>query len=108
MKPMVNRVLSALLLSIILTGCATTSNPGGSIKTVLLYPPIPYEKLSCQLEPSVPDKGGSQETFAIWAENTRAAGEECRSNLDYLRAFILTWESKVDQSDIWVEEGDDY
>ena len=108
MKLMVNRALSVLLLSIILTGCASTNNPGGSIKTVLLYPPIPYEKLACQLEPAVPDSGSSQEIFAIWAENTRTAGEDCRSNLDYLRAYILSWESKVDQSDIWVEEGDDF
>lgn len=108
MKLTVNRALSALLLSIILTGCATTSNPGGQIKTVLLYPPIPYEKLACPLEPSVPDKGSSQEVFGIWVEDTRKAGEDCRKNLDYLRAYILTWEAKVDQSDIWVEEGDDY
>lgn len=108
MTQTVNRVLSALLLSIILTACASTSNPGGSIKTVLLYPPIPYERLACQLEPSVPDKGSSQELFAIWAEDVRIAGSDCRKNLDFLRAYILTWEAKTDESDIWVEEGDDY
>ncbi len=103
-------VLSALLLAATLTACVSskTIKEPGTIKTVLLYPPIPYEKLTCTLEPAVVDSNASQEAFAEWTERVRQAGQDCRSNLDFLRAYVLTWESKVDQSDIWVEEGDDY
>lgn len=105
----VNPVLLVLLSSLILTGCATNKPVvGPGPKPVLVYPPIPYERLTCQGEPAVPDKGSSQEAFAIWAERVRRVGEECRGNLGVLREYILTWESEVDQSDIWVEEGDDY
>ena len=107
MQTMVRHALCLMALSGILMGCVTAKEPG-AIKTILLYPPIPYERLACQLEPAVPDRGSSQEVFAIWAEKSRAAGEDCRSNLDYLRAYLLTWESEIDQSDIWVEEGDDF
>lgn len=103
------RALSALLCVLILTACVTApSPPSGQIRTVLLYPPIPYEKLTCPLEPPVPDSNISQELFGVYTEQVRKAGEDCRKQLDFWRAYILTWESKVDQSDIWVEEGDDF
>ncbi len=102
--------LLALLCLGISTGCASNKviREPGTIKTILLYPPIPYEKLTCILEPAAPASEITQEAFAEWAERVRQAGQDCRGNLDFLRAYVLTWESKVDQSDIWVEEGDDY
>ncbi len=108
MQTMVLRALSALLLSTTLIGCASAMKEPGQIRPVLLYPPVPYEKLACPLEPPPPDKGASQEVAAIWAERVRKAGEDCRANLDFLRAYLLTWESKIDMSDVWVDEGDDY
>jgi len=100
----VSRALLVLTLSCILTACATAK---GEIKTVLLYPPIPYELLSCTPEP-VPQDVETQEDVAIWAEEVRQAGKDCRRNLDGLRAFILSWESMVDMMDIWTDLGDDY
>ena len=105
----VSRALSVILLSATLMGCATAREPG-TIKTVLLYPPIPYEILRCEAEPSVPEdiEALTQEQFAEWTERIRQAGKDCRRNLDGLRAFIYSWENDVDMMDIWFEEGDDF
>lgn len=102
------RVLSAMVLCVTLMACAHNSPPlPGSIKTILLYPPIPYEYLNCHNEPLVPEIR-SQEDFAVWVEQVRQAGDDCRDNLAGLRAFILSWEADVDMMDPWWDEGDDY
>lgn len=88
-----------------LTGCATAPREPGQIKTVLLYPPIPYELLHCHNEP-IPGGINTQEDFAIWAEQVRAAGEQCRGTVNGLRAFIYSWESSIDNMDPWVPEGE--
>lgn len=83
-------------------GCAKTNK---EIKTVLLYPPIPYELLTCHNEPMVGEIK-TQEDFAVWVEKVRAAGKQCRGALDGLRAYILSWQNDVDMKDPWWEEGE--
>lgn len=101
---MVKAALLALLLSSTLTACAGQLPPP-VIKTILLYPPISGELLSCPLEPSVGEVK-TQEEFAVWTEKVRQAGKECRDTLDGLRAYIYSWQAGVDQMDPWFTEGD--
>lgn len=98
---MVSRVLSVLLSLSILTACAGHTPP--VIKTILLYPPISYDLLSCDEEP-VPGDIKTQEEFAIWAEQVRTAGENCRGQLGGLRTFISSWENDVNNHDAWTQE----
>jgi len=100
----VSRALSALLLVITLTACAHDQAPG-SIKTVLLYPPYDYSLVGCPLEP-VPPVAKTQEEFGLWTEEVRKAGEECRRQLFGLRSYLQSWESDVDQRDVWTAEGE--
>jgi hypothetical protein len=100
---MVPRALSVLLLGLTLTACV--SNSPGSIKTVLLYPPIDGALLSCASEPAIAEPT-TQEEFAVWAEEVRKAGADCRKTLEGLATFIYSWENDVDTMDLWFIEGE--
>jgi hypothetical protein len=81
-----NKVLSAVVFSVILTGCATSSPP--VIKTLLVQPEVPLQLLSCDREPLVPDHLTYDVELAQYLEAVRLAGEDCRSHIAAIQQYL--------------------
>lgn len=71
--------LSALAFAMSLTGC------GGNKSLIIVKPPA--DKLVCQSEPSVPETA-TDATVAQFIVDLRGAGQDCRSNLQWLNDFF--------------------
>ena len=89
----------APLLALISIACASNSAPVPPQVIQLppvevvrnVYPPISTDALVCLGEPLVPDSVETDAGLAIWAEDTRTAGADCRARLDWIRAYVATW-----------------
>ena len=71
--------LSALVCVTSLTGCASNKS------LTIVRPPV--ERLTCQAEPSVPDEA-TDATVAQFIVDLRGAGQDCRSNLQWVNEFF--------------------
>ena len=71
--------LSALALLAFSTGC------GGNKSLTIVKPPA--DKLVCQAEPIVPDVA-TDATVAQFIVDLRGAGQDCRSNVQWLNEFF--------------------
>src|SRR5262245_11695379 len=98
MHPRTIGAVLVLLLCVISSACAP-NNPRAEppavrlppeIRTVVEYPTIPPESLTCRPEPSVPD-AKTDVDLALWTEALRLAGAECRAKLDAIRDLVATW-----------------
>lgn len=61
-----------------ISGCASN-------RVEVIRPPV--ERLTCQAEPSVPDEA-TDATVAQFIVDLRGAGQDCRSNLQWVREFF--------------------
>lgn len=66
-----------LLASLTLAGCQTTR-----------FVEPPADKLVCPDEPAVPDKPVTDEKNATYLRGLRAAGAECRADVEWLRVWF--------------------
>ena len=73
------RLLSAALL-LAVAGCAG--------KPRAEFPVPPADKLVCADEPGVPDDPITDEKNATYLKSLRAAGQTCRSDVDWLRVWF--------------------
>lgn len=87
---------AAVLLAVLVAGCQSmpTSKPSGPItefKTLLQYPIIDPDLLTCPREPALPDGVMTDASALAWAEDVRQAGKACRANVDALHELVSKW-----------------
>jgi hypothetical protein len=94
------RASLALPLFVISIGCAP-NNPGLETKIVQLPPEIrtvyqhavvPEQSLICAIEPRVPNAKTDLD-LALWTEEVRQSGTDCRTKLQAVRELLAIWGS---------------
>jgi len=56
----------------------------------MTFPAIPPDALACLSEPDLP-MIETDAQLAVWAEEVRRAGQDCRARIGWLRNLVATW-----------------
>ncbi len=91
----IDRRLWAGMFFIALTACQSMPvkplEPLIEFKTLLQFPMIDPELLTCPREPALPDGITTDAAALAWSEDVRQAGKACRANVNALRELVAKW-----------------